>query len=744
MALFAWVAMALSPLFPASETLTQPPLNSVNGANYTIRTSSVVNMVGSPDRPNDIYRIDVTGTTTVTGSTMSWNGWEMVVDSTVGNSLGATPQLGTQEFVIGNTYPVNLPLSVNYSNTFYVRSNCPFVFAVPNDAGDIWSLNITWTATRYADPSAPVAKPLYFSTRRTNPITPQLIGTDPNGDAIILYEVGTVSGGTVTPATSANGLVTITPNADTSLVLFSYRVKDATGLYSLQYAQVQVACVDTQTELIRSNGALRARGIGSNGAQVDPEDRSNPDAGTSTDPIIYATGDLVMTEDDLDQGNPGWGHRRTYSLRGSSGMAPHGLGWIPEERPFLCQVDTSLIVTLSGQSSIAFQPSGPNWASVRPYPGSLVAVGQDYVFSDAYGDRIVFNGFSAALPDLQRGQFKSFYRPSGDRFRAVYNAAGQLTTVVRQVDSSTSEEVGYTYLADNSAMLVTVQRRMVGTGGNTIVRTAEYGYYTGAAGEYGEAGNLKSVKVHGGDISGPLIREFYYRYHRTATAPGALGALRCAVGPRNCALMRSAGLDPWAVSDATLAGYADKSFEYTNLRVTKQILRTPDVDGAGTFTYGYADSAFANGFNTWKRCTTETYPDSSVLLVYSNYAGLPLLKVWKPTAGGAPLRLEGWTYDAAGRESWHIQPNAFVASGGVWYNEAKPDLLDIASGDSPYLNNASGRIDVRTYYGPSPVPAATPTVPGGVEGYLQYLQIKQGELGTATNTALREYLSHTN
>lgn len=746
--ILALVSMALLSalhVFAAIETLTQPPLDAVDGGNYTIRSSPIVNVVGSAFNPNDIYVVTVTGNTTVTGTHRSWNGWAMQVDSLVGPTVGATPQLGATFYRLNNYFPVSLPMTVNDAGTFYVRSNCPFRFSVSNDAGMQWSLAITWNATLYSDALVPVAKALFLNAVRNQAKVIQLVGTDPNNDPITSYEVAAVSSGTITPAISASGLVTATPTTDpqTSMLVFSYRVKDSTGLFS-QYAQGRIQYWDSPEECLQATISLLSKGVGVNGVWIDPGNQSDTGNGTSSDPIIYATGDLVMAEDDLDQGVVGWGHRRTYSIRSGSGTSPHGPGWIPEERPFLSQIDAALVVTLSGQNSVAFQPNGLNWAPIRPYPGSLFAVGQDYVFNDAYGNRVVFYGFTANVPGLQQGQFKAFYRPSGDRFLAVYNIAGQLTTVTRQMDAATSEEIGYTYAAASSPLLTTVQRRVVKPTGTAILRTVEYVYYAGVVGDYGELDNLKSVQVHDGAISGPVIREYHYRYHRTAIGGGALGGLRYVAGPRSCARMRKGGLDPLQVADGTLATYADKYIEYTNLRVTRQNLRTPDVDGSGTFTYSYSDSGLANGFNTWKRRTTETYPDNSVLIVYTNYAGGVLLKIWKPSSAVAPLRLEGWQYDSAGRETWHLQPNVFTASGGAWYDEVKSDLLDIASGNSPYLKDTDGRIDIRVYYGASPVPAASATVPGGVEGYLQYLQVKQGELGATTTIKLREYLSHSN
>jgi hypothetical protein len=594
--------------------------------------------------------------------------------------------------------------------------------------------------------TAPVAIKPIFNILRNRAKSAQLFGYDVNGDALVLYEVSTVVPPlSVTPTASADGFISILySGTEVGQTFFDFRIKDASNEYSL-YKRAAINIWDTPEELRTATEAMAREGIGANGIDVDPSILSNPNNGTSEDPVTYGTGDLVMAEDDLDHGAVGWGHRRTYSCRNGAGSGLHGQGWILESRPFLIDLDGDLVVSLAAQNHVVFRQQAGVWKPIRPYPGSLVPMGAGYVFCDAFGNRAVFHGFGATIPAWQQGQMRTFYRPSGERFIATYNVAGQVISIVKQIDATTTDEVLYGYASVASPVVATVQRRVVRPSGTMILRTVEYAYYTGAAGEKGEEDNLKGVKVHDGDIGGPLLREFHYRYYRTSGGTSAMGAIRYAVGPRNCARMRIAGIDPWTTTDTTIAAYADKAIQYTNSRVTRQDLRTPDIDGTGTFLYSYLDSGLIPGPNVWNRRCTETYPDNSVLLVYTNQAGDPLLKVWKSTAASTiPIRLEGWLYDSAGRETWHIQPNAFVASAGVWYNEAKPDLLDIASGDSPYLNNTNGRIDVRTYYGASPVPAATPTVPGGVEGYLQYLQIKQGELGTATNTALREYLSHTN
>jgi len=66
------------------------------------------------------------------------------------------------------------------------------------------------------------------------------------------------------------------------------------------------------------------------------------------------------------------------------------------------------------------------------------------------------------------------------------------------------------------------------------------------------------------------------------------------------------------------------------LRVRQQLARHPGKPSEGaarSFQFAFEQSSNANGYNSWATKTTETLPDGSQNIVYSNYAGQPMLKV---------------------------------------------------------------------------------------------------------------------
>ncbi len=195
-----------------------------------------------------------------------------------------------------------------------------------------------------------------------------------------------------------------------------------------------------------------------------------------------------------------------------------------------------------------------------------------------------------------------------------------------------------------------------------------------------------------------------------------------------------------SLSDAQVATYADKAFQYDNTsgRVTRQVLQTADLDGSGTFTYAYQTRTVTSpGPNDWLMRTTETLPDSSQNVVYTNQQGQILLKAGKASSGATQAWIDAYRYDSNWRMTWHITPAAMQQSGGVWYNETYTDLLGyVLNGTSAYVQPSAGLIEVFTYY-------TTTDGNGAVAGYPQYLQRKIGQNGTPSMVKTWTYVAHT-
>jgi len=144
--------------------------------------------------------------------------------------------------------------------------------------------------------------------------------------------------------------------------------------------------------------------------------------------------------------------------------------------------------------------------------------------------------------------------------------------------------------------------------------------------------------------------------------------------------------------------------------------------GLGTYEFAYHVSGFADGHNSWSRKTVETLPDGNQNMVFTNFAGQVMLKVFKDVTTSDEW-ITFYKYDNDGRLIWTAQPSA--VSG---YDEERPELLDNSMGGYEHMRNSEGLIEVRSYYSST---TATDTTAGGVDGYHHKTELKRGENGTA-------------
>lgn len=297
--------------------------------------------------------------------------------------------------------------------------------------------------------------------------------------------------------------------------------------------------------------------------------------------------------------------------------------------------------------------------------------------------------------------------------------------------------MSFTY--DDMGLLTGAQRQRVVNGGTPdVVRQVTYGYDA-------LLGQLRSAEVKDG--AGVTLRRFHYRYY-TTTEPGSyLGMLKLAIGPRNYARAVQAGLDPESTSttDAQLLPFADKVFQYDNQRrVTQQVLRTPDVDGSGTYTYAYTARSSPPGTpgpNDWLMQFVETQPDGSVNTVFTNQAGDVLFKQTQASSGGAVVAVDAYSYTSQWRLAWHITGAALQPVSGAYFSTSYTDLIGLVDAGggwlngSPYVRDTVGLIERWTYY--------TTTGSGAADGYIDQALVQQGELGTPTLVKRYTYTSHT-
>src|SRR5262249_4747053 len=72
------------------------------------------------------------------------------------------------------------------------------------------------------------------------------------------------------------------------------------------------------------------------------------------------------------------------------------------------------------------------------------------------------------------------------------------------------------------------------------------------------------------------------------------------------------------------------------------------------------------------------------------------------------------------------------------YDETKADLLFNDRGNYQYLRDSEGLLEIRTYYTAT---TATSTTAGGVDGFLQKVELQRGESGTPIKQSQVDYFT---
>lgn len=363
-----------------------------------------------------------------------------------------------------------------------------------------------------------------------------------------------------------------------------------------------------------------------------------------------------------------------------------------------------------------------------------------YLLTDSLGNRSYFNDFSSNWSAVLQGKLASTIDANGNSTTYTYNSTtGQLQSVARTSGGST-ETFAYTYNGSGQLTLATLSRTGYG-----VVRQAAYSYWDGTT-LGGAKGDLRKVTIEDG--SGNPIDVKFFRYYNSGAGDGATGFLSYVFGPDAYARALANGIDPATDNtDSDLQRFADEHIVYNTAyndagdNANWGKVKSETLAGAGTytFTYGSATSTSGGGYDVWVSKATETLPDGSTSLVYSNMAGEPVFKLF--TDASTSLQYPTfYKYDSVGRLLWTAHPSAFVKSGGVYYSESYPDLINDASGASPYLSQSAGLIEGTDYYATT---TATSSTPGGVAGYDQDTYVRHGEAGTKVLQEAKDYISQT-
>ena len=462
----------------------------------------------------------------------------------------------------------------------------------------------------------------------------------------------------------------------------------------------------------------------------------------SKSPVRYYNGAVILPQVDLEVPGGGFfGHKRYYCNQASFPYdGPNGYDWFVETMPYAVTSGTSI--------AIVIDPNNPYWFGL--ISGSYVArygvldvklssAGGVLTFTDNSGGKtrtVVFNSLAAGVAP---GGFVSYTDENGFTI-AVYSRSGSLITETRRAIPGTTvtDSLVYAYVGSGASakiQTVTWSRQTTVSGASTPMQRALSAYWTGGSGQPGNLNDLQSVSQQLPDGSGgwnTVAVDFYWYY-----ITGFVHGLQYHFGPEAYRLMLNAGINPATASASAVQPYADHYFQYNSVtgRVVSEVAAVcPGCPGGGTTSdlFAYAGNSSTIGTTDptlWVTRTTQTLPDNSQIIVYTNYCGQVILIV-PIDATGANKWPTFFRRNAAGMVTMKANPSA--VSG---YSESYNDLVNFSGGASSLLYQHAGLIEVTDYY--------TSTSGGGVLNYPMDRQVQQGQAGTPVLIEAYAYASNT-
>lgn len=479
---------------------------------------------------------------------------------------------------------------------------------------------------------------------------------------------------------------------------------------------------------------------------------ANP--GFSGFPIRYKNGEVRLVVKDLssDGFGRGWGHTRSYSNRLTDQAAGlNGNSWFIKQQPLAIVVEGSLGEETPARIVIMGIVSDAKWFDWQSgqYVGKFGIKetlfhdedNDEFILCSPRGRKTVFYDFTTD-PALA-GRFKRFEDPKGNLRTAQYDTeTGQLTSVVQSYEvgeATVTETYSYAYVADglNAGQLQSVTLGIDRGAGSVSVRKAEYTYYDGETEpESGTLNDLRTAIVSTWDGSAwQAIRRSYYRYYTEGEPNGFTHGLKFVVGAEAWQRMETATpneLDPVTATDEELRDYADHFFEYDT---DKQVTLEEVHGGSLNYSYEYAGpSSHADGYNNWKHQTTENLPNGCQQIVYTNYAGQVILKVYCAPEDSSS------SSSSAGPEEWYEYyhytedgPNTIGGRVDLHANSSAVESYDENEAGLVTFKADAGFIRAYTYHAKD----------GEAPGYLHEEQVQQG--GESDPITLRSftYEAHT-
>jgi RHS repeat-associated protein len=442
---------------------------------------------------------------------------------------------------------------------------------------------------------------------------------------------------------------------------------------------------------------------------------------------------------------------------------PAGFNWWMTQLPVASGSSSTVMLFFNPNRVYWFDRSGSNF--VPRYSFMRVGLVEDttahtLTFTRTVNARIEVTVFNSLSAPTNPGGFVSHADVDGGTTTVAQQTGSQIIELQRSYTVGGTiiavDSLLYTYFTSGTAsgkiQSITWRRQIGGSGSWTLLQQASYAY-CGASDPNGNVNDLKTVSRQLPDGAGGwnTVAVRYYRYYLTSVTPGIVHGLKMHFGPEAYRLMFNAGINLATASDATVLPYADHYFEYDSAtrQVTKEVSAVCDsCPGGGTttdlFTYSKNPRNPAPGFNTWSTKAVQALPDGSQNIIYSNYAGLPMLGVTISAAGTSKWG-RFYRYDnSSGNRIWKAQPSAVALPASLSTVEAFDDLLNFSGSGgvgggpaSPYLNNSAGLIELTDYYATTDLPH------GKVQGYVSDEQVQQGQGGSPVVLKSYTYTSNT-
>ncbi len=396
-----------------------------------------------------------------------------------------------------------------------------------------------------------------------------------------------------------------------------------------------------------------------------------------------------------------------------------GFNWLGGNQPYLSQCTPGQIVVVFDLcTAYWFKQVGNEY---QPEEGKKQSLKFDsstcrFIFADCKGDVWYFTA---------TGEFDKVLRSNARLVQRIEKTPdGKPLKIVRPVTQNgkiTDANVfDYQSSGENARKLKSVVFER-STNPTLDIRRMVYAYY-GSGEEHGSLGDLKTATEQ--LLVGTTWVDHetsYYRYYKTGDANGFEHGMKYALDAQAFARLKRDPqvANPFLATDAQVAKYADNYFEYNgDQRVTKSVTQ----GGAFTYLFAYETSAHSDDYNHWKLKVTMTRPDGSQLITYNNFSSQTLLT---DLVSGSDHWIEYFEYDEEAQEILHASPSAVES-----YDDSQADLGVVLRTNAGFLQHTD-------YYTTT---TATPTTPGGAEGYVRFRKISQGTSGTPIKLSETTYI----